>query len=82
MRRSKLEKNKEAEERAEQRSKRSHKDQLAVLDSRLGKGVGATKERARLNALIENPSKSSESEEKPKKKRSKKLVTESPDHQQ
>lgn len=68
MRRSKLEKNKEAEERAKERSKRSHKEQLAILDSRLGKGVGATKERLRLNALMENPSKSNDSEEKPKKK--------------
>lgn len=53
MRRSKLEKNKEAEERADKRSKRSHKDQLAILDSKFGKGVGATKERERLNALLE-----------------------------
>lgn len=74
MRRSKLEKNKEAEERAKERSKRSHKDQLAVLDSRLGKGIGASKERTRLAALIEKPTKENNSEdstEKPKKKRNK-----------
>ena len=54
MKRSKLEKNKEAEERAKERARISNKDQLAVLDSRLGKDVGATKERARLKILIEN----------------------------
>lgn len=66
MRRSKLEKTKEAEERAKERSKRSHKDQLAVLDSRLGKDVGAAKERMRLNSIIENAQQESD---KPKKKR-------------
>jgi hypothetical protein len=34
---------------AAERAKRSNKEQLAVLDARLGKGQGAKKERARLN---------------------------------
>lgn len=38
---------------AEERSKRSPKAQIDLLDKRLGKGVGASKERARLNAQIE-----------------------------
>lgn len=36
-----------------ERLKRSASDQLAVLDARLGVGVGAVKERKRLMALIE-----------------------------
>jgi hypothetical protein len=77
---SKLEKQKEAEERAAHRSKMSHKDQIARLDSSFGKDLGATKERARLKALIEGskspkiqkePSESN-STEKPKKPRKKK----------
>lgn len=42
-----------ADERADYRASLSDKDQLAVLDRRLGKGVGAQKERARLLARIE-----------------------------
>ena len=38
--------------RFEERAKRSPKEQLAFLDRQLGAGVGAVKERARLNALI------------------------------
>lgn len=38
---------------AEERAKRSPQAQIAVLDQRLGKGVGASKERARLTAQIE-----------------------------
>lgn len=34
--------------RKEQRSWRTSRDQLALLDAKLGKGVGATRERARL----------------------------------
>jgi hypothetical protein len=77
---SKLEKQKEAEERAAHRSKMSHKDQIARLDSSFGKDLGATKERARLKALIEgakSPKSQKETSEpnpseKPKKNRKKK----------
>ena len=76
---SKLEKQKEAEERATHRSKMSHKDQIARLDSSFGKDLGATKERARLKALIEGVKKKETSEpnptEKPKKTRKKKEET-------
>lgn len=43
----------EAQERQEQRDKRTVLDQLHVLDRKLGKHVGAKKERARL--LSTNP---------------------------
>ncbi len=39
---------KEAAAREDARSKRTAKQQLNLLDKRLGKGVGAVKERARL----------------------------------
>lgn len=39
----------------EERAERTAEQQLALLDERLGEGVGATKERARLQHLIENP---------------------------
>lgn len=67
---SKLEKQKEAEQRAKIRSKRSHKDQLDHLDAIFGKDQGAAKERAKLKALIEKPVKSEE--DRPKKEKRKK----------
>ena len=45
-------KRREAKEVGEVRGKRSSKEQIAILDKRLGKGVGAKKERARLNKTI------------------------------
>jgi len=44
-------KREEADSRADDRASRSPAQQLAVLDRRLGKGIGAVKERARLAAL-------------------------------
>ena len=57
MPKSKLEKQKEAEDRAKLRAKRAHKDQLSLLDAKFGQGTGAQKERTRLIALIEEASK-------------------------
>ena len=82
MTKSKLEKQKEAEDRAKIRAKRSHKDQLSHLDSLFGQGNGAAKERAKLIARMEQDSKPKKkaedsSEEKPKRKSRKKAeVTE------
>ena len=50
---SKEERIRDAAERRETRAMRSAREQLAVLDSRLGTGNGAQKERARLMKLIE-----------------------------
>jgi hypothetical protein len=43
----------EAQKRQDARNHRTPEQQLALLDSRLGAGQGARKERARLAALIE-----------------------------
>lgn len=43
----------EAKERQELRDKRRPEDQIRVLDAKLGEGVGAVKERARLQKQIE-----------------------------
>lgn len=49
------ERRKEAEALAAERAKRSPKEQLALLDKKLGKGVGAKKERDRLHLEIHDP---------------------------
>ena len=43
----------ESEERNDYRRSKSAIEQIEILDKRVGKGVGAIKERARLNKLIE-----------------------------
>lgn len=49
-RRSRKERREEAVERQAERDKRTAKQQIEMLDFRLGKGVGAKKERARLSS--------------------------------
>ena len=47
-----LERRKQAEERQAYRSTLNATQQLQALDLRLGQGIGAIKERLRLNALL------------------------------
>tara|TARA_B100000287_G_scaffold367068_1_gene362603 strand:- start:298 stop:480 length:183 start_codon:yes stop_codon:yes gene_type:complete len=51
-RRSKSELREEANVRAEERANRTPAQQIAVLDKKLGTGIGAKKERKRLNNLL------------------------------
>lgn len=60
----------EAMERKAERDKRSAKQQLAVLDARLGKGAGAKKEREQLAKQV-----AKDNEKKPKAKKAKKTKT-------
>ena len=69
MPKSKLEKQKQAEERSKGRAKISHKDQMSHLDAKFGKDQGAAKERTRLSSLIQSAV--TASSEKPKKKKKK-----------
>lgn len=55
---------KEAEARAAERAKRSPAEQIAKLDLKLGAGVGAKKERARLVAQMEEVESTDSSEKK------------------
>ena len=48
-------KQKEAIERNETWAKLTYEQQLADLDRRLGKGIGAKKQRARIQHKIDNP---------------------------
>ena len=48
-------KQKEAIERNETWAKLTYEQQLADLDRRLGKGIGAKKQRARIQYKIDNP---------------------------
>ena len=53
-RRSRREKRqREAIERQSRREKRTPQEQLQILDQRLGPGIGAERERARLTSMIE-----------------------------
>lgn len=80
MGKSKSLKQQEANERKEKRERRSPSDQIALLDAKFGKNVGAKKERERLLEVINKKvSKSEKTEdaieedsEKPAKKKSKK----------
>lgn len=54
MSKGKEERRRRALERDAERRGRTPEQQLAVLDERLGPGVGAERERARLTALIDN----------------------------
>ena len=51
---------KRAEELASRRATRSSCEQLALLDDRLGVGVGAVRERAKLQSLIDEESREKE----------------------
>jgi len=59
----------ESEIRQTERQERTPQDQLSILDIKLGSGVGAAKERARLQKIIEtqaNKKQESSAKSKPK----------------
>ena len=58
----------EAAVRNEAWAKLTHKQQLASLDERLGKGIGAKKQRARIQYKIDNPQIEVQREKKAKKR--------------
>ena len=61
-------KQKEAIERNEAWVKLTYEQQLADLDRRLGKGIGAKKQRARIQYKIDNPQVEIQREKKAKKR--------------
>ncbi|ASF00597.1 hypothetical protein [uncultured virus] len=61
-------KQKEAIERNETWAKLTYEQQLADLDRRLGKGIGAKKQRARIQYKIDNPQIEIQREKKKKKR--------------
>ena len=61
-------KQREAIERNEAWAKLTYKQQLANLDRRLGKGIGAKKQRARIQYKIDNPQIEVQREKKKKKR--------------
>ena len=63
-----MDKQKEAIERNEAWAKLTYEQQLADLDRRLGKGVGAKKQRARIQYKIDNPQVEIQREKKAKKR--------------
>lgn len=56
----------EAQARNEAWASLSLKEQLSALDARLGKGVGAAKQRARILAMLEAPKKPVKGQKNPK----------------
>ena len=63
-----MDKQKEAIERNEYWAQLTPEQQLENLDSRLGKGVGAKKQRARIQYKIDNPQIEVQREKKSKKR--------------
>jgi ribosomal protein S12 methylthiotransferase accessory factor YcaO len=59
---------KRATERQEVRAKRTPQEQLKLLDDRFGEDKGATKERARLKAVIEAAEQAKQTEQNKEKK--------------
>ena len=63
-----MDKQKEAIERNEYWAQLTPEQQLDVLDIRLGKGIGAKKQRARIQYKIDNPQIEIQREKKAKKR--------------
>ena len=63
-----MDKQKEAIERNEAWAQLTHEQQIADLDRRLGKNIGAKKQRARIQYKIDNPQIEVQREKKKKKR--------------
>ena len=63
-----MDKQKEAIERNEAWAQLTPEQQIADLDKRLGKGIGAKKQRARIQYKIDNPQVEVQREKKAKKR--------------